>query len=86
MIPPEEKIGLAPNPGVSPWMLEAPGSVAYQPWADVRSRQDVIALQVPFPYGRMPDRCVRTLLPRIRRCSSDVALASAGFVDQTRVM
>jgi hypothetical protein len=63
MIPPEEKIGLANDPGVSSWMMQAPGSVAYQPWADVRSREDVIALQIPFPYGRMPDRCAVATQP-----------------------
>lgn len=36
-------------------MTGPPGSVALDPWTDVRSRQDVEALDIPFPYGRMPD-------------------------------
>jgi iduronate 2-sulfatase len=96
LIPPEEEIGLAPDPGVSvsrafpsytrsilteiylchpcscheiedgnargqPWLAAAPGSVAFQPWHDVRSRQDIAALRIPFPYGRMPDSYARKL-------------------------
>ena len=59
LIPPEEEIGLAADPGVSAWMRSSPGAVAFQPFADVRSRQDVQALGVPFPYGRMPDSFAR---------------------------
>ena len=33
-IPPEDKLSLAPDGAVSPWLGAAPGSVAFQPWAD----------------------------------------------------
>jgi hypothetical protein len=37
---------------VSAWMAAPPGSVALDTWTDVRGREDVMALDVPFPYGR----------------------------------
>lgn len=30
-------------------------SVAYEPWTDIRWRDDIAALKLSFPYARMPD-------------------------------
>ncbi|XP_051877943.1 iduronate 2-sulfatase [Pristis pectinata] len=48
---PREEIHLAPDPKV-PSKLPP---VAYNPWTDVRSRDDVRALNISFPYGPIPD-------------------------------
>uniref|UniRef100_A0A8C6K3B0 Iduronate 2-sulfatase n=1 Tax=Nothobranchius furzeri TaxID=105023 RepID=A0A8C6K3B0_NOTFU len=48
---PLDKIILAPDPDV-PKLLPP---VAYNPWTDVRKRDDVQKLNVSFPYGRIPD-------------------------------
>jgi iduronate 2-sulfatase len=61
LVPTEAQMSLAHDPEVSPWMLSPPGSVALDTWTDVRSRQDVMALDIPFPYGRMPDNFARMM-------------------------
>ncbi|CAM4603248.1 unnamed protein product [Lepidochelys olivacea] len=48
---PLENITLAPDPRV-PEELPA---VAYNPWTDIRQREDVQALNVSFPYGPIPE-------------------------------
>lgn len=48
---PLENITLAPDP----WVPEKLPSVAYNPWTDIRQRDDVKALNVSFPYGPLPD-------------------------------
>uniref|UniRef100_A0A8D0DY31 Iduronate 2-sulfatase n=1 Tax=Salvator merianae TaxID=96440 RepID=A0A8D0DY31_SALMN len=47
---PLENITLAPDPDV-PKRLP---SVAYNPWTDIRHREDVEALNISFPYGPVP--------------------------------
>lgn len=48
---PLENITLAPDP----WVPEKLPPVAYNPWTDIRQRDDVEALNVSFPYGPLPD-------------------------------
>lgn len=48
---PIEKIHVATDP-LRP--LDMP-SVAYEPWTDIRWRDDIAALNLSFPYARMPD-------------------------------
>ncbi|XP_015133790.1 iduronate 2-sulfatase isoform X2 [Gallus gallus] len=48
---PLENITLAPDP----WVPEKLPPVAYNPWVDIRQRDDVKALNVTFPYGPLPD-------------------------------
>lgn len=48
---PLENITLAPDP----WVPKKLPSVAYNPWMDIRQRDDVEALNVSFPYGALPD-------------------------------
>ncbi|KAM6117336.1 iduronate 2-sulfatase [Pterocles gutturalis] len=48
---PLENITLAPDP----WVPAKLPSVAYNPWTDIRQRDDVKALNVSFPYGPLPD-------------------------------
>lgn len=48
---PWENITLAPDP----WVPKKLPSVAYNPWMDIRQRDDVEALNVSFPYGPLPD-------------------------------
>ncbi|NXU49841.1 IDS sulfatase, partial [Turnix velox] len=48
---PLENITLAPDP----WVPKQLPSVAYNPWMDIRQRDDVKALNVSFPYGPLPD-------------------------------
>ncbi|XP_064933559.1 iduronate 2-sulfatase isoform X2 [Columba livia] len=48
---PLENITLAPDP----WVPEKLPSVAYNPWTDIRQRDDVKALNVSFPYGPLPN-------------------------------
>lgn len=47
---PLENITLAPDPEV-PDSLPA---VAYNPWMDIRQREDVQALNISVPYGPIP--------------------------------
>lgn len=54
-------MSLAPDPDV-PKLLPA---VAYNPWTDVRKREDVQKLNVSFPFGPIPeDFQVGLLLPK----------------------
>ncbi|XP_075797198.1 iduronate 2-sulfatase isoform X2 [Pelodiscus sinensis] len=48
---PMENITLAPDPQVP---AELP-TVAYNPWTDIRQREDVQALNISFPYGPIPE-------------------------------
>uniref|UniRef100_A0A3P9I2L1 Iduronate 2-sulfatase n=1 Tax=Oryzias latipes TaxID=8090 RepID=A0A3P9I2L1_ORYLA len=48
---PLDKMSLAPDPDV-PKLLPA---VAYNPWTDVRKREDVQKLNVSFPFGPIPE-------------------------------
>ncbi|XP_067903219.1 iduronate 2-sulfatase [Heterodontus francisci] len=48
---PREKIHLAPDPKIPPKLPP----VAYNPWTDLRIRDDVRALNISFPYGSIPD-------------------------------
>ncbi|KAM4660137.1 iduronate 2-sulfatase isoform 3-T3 [Amazona ochrocephala] len=54
---PFENITLAPDP----WVPEKLPSVAYNPWMDIRQRDDVKALNVSFPYGPLPDNFQRRI-------------------------
>ncbi|XP_054071385.1 iduronate 2-sulfatase [Rissa tridactyla] len=54
---PLENITLAPDP----WVPEKLPSVAYNPWTDIRQRDDVKALNVSFPYGPLPDNFQRQI-------------------------
>lgn len=47
---PIESVGLAPDPR-RPSLLP---SVAWNPWTDVRARDDIGGLNVSFPYGPIP--------------------------------
>lgn len=47
---PLDKMTLAPDPDVP----ERLPPVAYNPWTDVRKREDVQKLNVSFPYGPIP--------------------------------
>ncbi|XP_078403803.1 iduronate 2-sulfatase isoform X1 [Cetorhinus maximus] len=48
---PPDKIPLAPDPKIPPKLPR----VAYNPWTDLRERDDVKALNISFPYGPIPD-------------------------------
>ncbi|XP_014375868.1 iduronate 2-sulfatase [Alligator sinensis] len=48
---PLENITLAPDP----WVPEELPPVAYNPWTDIREREDVQALNISFPYGPVPE-------------------------------
>uniref|UniRef100_A0A6I8QGR2 Iduronate 2-sulfatase n=1 Tax=Xenopus tropicalis TaxID=8364 RepID=A0A6I8QGR2_XENTR len=48
---PIENISLAPDPDI-PKKLPL---VAYNPWTDIRKREDVQALNISFPYGPIPE-------------------------------
>ncbi|XP_063169495.1 iduronate 2-sulfatase [Candoia aspera] len=54
---PLENITLAPDPAVP---KELP-SVAYNPWMDLRQREDVAALNLSFPYGPIPEHFQRKI-------------------------
>ncbi|XP_070616053.1 iduronate 2-sulfatase isoform X2 [Erythrolamprus reginae] len=54
---PLENVTLAPDPAV-PKNLP---SVAYNPWMDLRRREDVAALNLSFPYGPIPEHFQRKI-------------------------
>ena len=47
---PLDQMSLAPDPEVPQGLP----SVAYNPWMDLRLREDVRALNISFPYGPIP--------------------------------
>nr|XP_005991886.1 PREDICTED: iduronate 2-sulfatase isoform X2 [Latimeria chalumnae] len=47
---PLEEVTLAPDPEIP----EGLPAVAYNPWTDIRKREDVKALNISFPYGPIP--------------------------------
>ena len=48
---PLENITLAPDPHVPDGLPP----VAYNPWMDIRKREDVQALNISIPYGPIPE-------------------------------
>ncbi|XP_056394409.1 iduronate 2-sulfatase [Hyla sarda] len=66
---PIENISLAPDPDI-PRNLPA---VAYNPWADIRKREDVQALNISFPYGPIP--------PHFQRLIRQSYYASVSYLD-----
>ncbi|XP_026539220.1 iduronate 2-sulfatase [Notechis scutatus] len=54
---PLENVTLAPDPAV-PKKLP---SVAYNPWTDLRRREDVAAFNLSFPYGPIPEHFQRKI-------------------------
>lgn len=59
---PIEKMSLAPDPDVPKGLPP----VAYTPWMGVREREDVMKLNVSFPYGPIPkDFQVRSAPPTV---------------------
>ncbi|XP_066437887.1 iduronate 2-sulfatase isoform X2 [Eleutherodactylus coqui] len=66
---PIENISLAPDPYI-PKNLP---SVAYNPWADIRKREDVQALNISFPYGPIP--------PHFQRLIRQSYYASVSYLD-----
>ncbi|XP_077343495.1 iduronate 2-sulfatase isoform X1 [Lithobates pipiens] len=54
---PIENISLAPDPDI-PRNLPP---VAYNPWTDIRKREDVQALNISFPYGPIPEHFQRLI-------------------------
>ncbi|KAG8332959.1 hypothetical protein J6590_012728 [Homalodisca vitripennis] len=53
---PLANVSLPPNN----WPVLLP-SVAWNPWTDVRMRDDIASLNIPFPFGRMPDEWSRLI-------------------------
>ncbi|XP_069842372.1 iduronate 2-sulfatase [Dendropsophus ebraccatus] len=66
---PIKNISLAPDPGI-PRNLP---SVAYNPWTDIRKREDVQALNISFPYGPIP--------PHFQRLIRQSYYASVSYLD-----
>ncbi|XP_071981410.1 iduronate 2-sulfatase isoform X2 [Engystomops pustulosus] len=66
---PVENISLAPDPEI-PKNLP---SVAYNPWTDIRKREDVQALNISFPYGPIP--------PHFQRLIRQSYFASVSYLD-----
>ncbi|KAM3910602.1 iduronate 2-sulfatase [Leptodactylus fuscus] len=66
---PIKSISLAPDPDI-PKNLP---SVAYNPWADIRKREDVQALNISFPYGPIP--------PHFQRLIRQSYYASVSYLD-----
>lgn len=36
--------------------------MAWNPWTDIRERDDVQKLKIPFPYGPVPDDMIRRII------------------------
>ncbi|XP_062332660.1 iduronate 2-sulfatase [Osmerus eperlanus] len=88
---PLEKMSLAPDPYVPPGLP----SVAYNPWMDLRRREDVRDLNTSFPYGPIPQdfqlkirqhyfAAVSYIDTQVGRLLS--ALDELGLADQTMVV
>ncbi|KAK9393598.1 hypothetical protein NXF25_016050 [Crotalus adamanteus] len=54
---PLENVTLAPDPAVPKGLP----SVAYNPWMDLRRREDMAALNLSFPYGPIPEHFQRKI-------------------------
>ncbi|XP_068701510.1 iduronate 2-sulfatase-like isoform X2 [Montipora foliosa] len=87
---PMEKIHVAPDPSRPSGMPP----VAYEPWTDIRWRDDIAALNLSFPYSRMPDWYAKKIIQNYYAATSYVdaligdlldALNTFGFSDNTIV-
>lgn len=87
---PLEKIHIASDP----LLPEAMPSVAYEPWTDIRWRDDIADLNLSFPYGHMPDLYARKIIQSYFAATSYVdsligelldALQEYGFANNTIV-
>ena len=87
---PIEKIQVAPDP-YRPYDMPP---VAFEPWTDIRWRDDIAALNLSFPYGHMPDWYAKKIIQSYYAATSYVdsligdllgALDDYGFGDNTIV-
>lgn len=87
---PLEKIHIASDP----LLPEAMPSVAYEPWTDIRWRDDIADLNLSFPYGHMPDLHARKIIQSYFAATSYLdsligelldALQEYGFANNTIV-
>ena len=69
-------------------------AVAFEPWTDIRWRDDIVALNLSFPYGHMPDWYAKRIIQSYYAATSYVdsligdlliALDDYGFGDSTIV-
>lgn len=47
---------------VNNWRPPLLPTVAWNPWTDVREREDIAALNISFPFGIMPDNMTRKII------------------------
>lgn len=87
---PIEKIHVAPDP----YRTYDMPPVAFEPWTDIRWRDDIAALNLSFPYGHMPDWYAKKIIQSYYAATSYVdsligdllgALDDYGFGDNTIV-
>jgi iduronate 2-sulfatase len=88
---PLSSVGLAPNPHLP---LDMP-SVAWNPWTDLRERDDVSALNVSFPWGTIPKEFQRKVRQSYYAATSYMddqigrileELETSGMLDQTIIV
>lgn len=87
---PIDKIHIAPDP-LQPFGMPP---VAYEPWTDIRWRDDIAALNLSFPYGQMPEWYAKRIIQSYYAATTYVdslvgellrALDNFGFSDSTIV-
>lgn len=44
------------------WRPSLLPTVAWNPWIDVREREDIAALNISFPFGSMPDKMIKKII------------------------
>lgn len=52
----------------SRWRPSLLPTVAWNPWIDIRERDDITALNISFPFGRMPDDITKKIIQSYDSC------------------
>lgn len=63
---PLKNITLPPNR----WRPSLLPDVAWNPWNDIRKRDDIKELNVPFPFGPLPDDTIRQIIQAYNAATS----------------
>ncbi|XP_018572452.1 iduronate 2-sulfatase [Anoplophora glabripennis] len=52
------------------WRPSLLPDVAWNPWTDIREREDIKKINVPFPYGPLPDETIREIIQAYNAATS----------------
>lgn len=71
------------------WRPSLLPTVAWNPWIDIRQRDDIAALNISFPFGRMPDDVTKKIIQSYDSCVTyidDLIGELLNYVDNSTII